>query len=99
MSQKDLEQTIPYGDLGIIPLESSKLLGSKVDEYIVGWRTKAAVDSSNHYFTNYKKDMLINSSVLTCVVLMILCSAQGIRSVSIFPATYFNHSSVCDYIF
>lgn len=24
MSQKDLSKTIPYGDLGIIPLESSK---------------------------------------------------------------------------
>ena len=63
MSQKDLEQTIPYGDLGIIPLESSKLLGSKVDEYIVGWRTKAAVDSSNHYFTNYKKDSYVIDAV------------------------------------
>ncbi len=63
MSQKDLEQTIPYGDLGIIPLESSKPLGSKVDEYIVGWRTKAAVDSSVHHFTNYKKDSYIIDAV------------------------------------
>ena len=27
MSQKDLSKTIPYGDLGIIPLESSKAIG------------------------------------------------------------------------
>lgn len=29
MSQKDLSKTIPYGDLGIIPLESSKAIGKK----------------------------------------------------------------------
>lgn len=33
MSQKDLSKTIPYGDLGIIPLESSKAIGKKVDDY------------------------------------------------------------------
>lgn len=62
MSQKDLSQTIPYGDLGIIPLESSKSIGEKVDKYIVGWRTKAAVDSSIH-FTNYKRDSYIIDAV------------------------------------
>lgn len=62
MSQKDLAQTIPYGDLGIIPLESSKTIGKKVDEYIVGWRQKAAVDPSIH-FTNYKKDSYIIDAV------------------------------------
>ena len=31
MSQKDLSKTIPYGDLGIIPLESSKAIGKKVN--------------------------------------------------------------------
>lgn len=62
MSQKDLSQTIPYGDLGIIPLESSKSIGEKVDKYIVGWRTKAAVDPSIH-FTNYKKDSYIIDAV------------------------------------
>ena len=46
MSQKDLSKTIPYGDLGIIPLESSKAIGKKVDDYIVGWRNEADVDSS-----------------------------------------------------
>lgn len=62
MSQKDLAQTIPYGDLGIIPLESSKSIGKKVDEYIVGWRTNATVDPSIH-FTNYKKDSYIIDAV------------------------------------
>ena len=45
MSQKDLSKTIPYGDLGIIPLESSKAIGKKVDDYIVGWRNEADVSS------------------------------------------------------
>lgn len=62
MSQKDLAKTIPYGDLGIIPLESSKNIGQKVDQYIVGWRNKSNPDSSIH-FTNYKKDSYIIDAV------------------------------------
>ena len=62
MSQKDLSKTIPYGDLGIIPLESSKAIGKKVDDYIVGWRNEADVDSSIH-FTNYKRDSYIIDAV------------------------------------
>ena len=55
MSQKDLTNIIPYGDLAIIPLESSKSIGQKVDDYIVEWRNKTTPGSSIH-FTNYKKD-------------------------------------------
>lgn len=55
MSQKDLTLTIPYGDLGIIPLESSRAIGNKVDKFIVDWRNKSNPDSSIH-FANYKKD-------------------------------------------
>ena len=62
MSQKDLSKTIPYGDLGIIPLESSKAIGKKVDDYIVGWRTETNVDSSIH-FSNYKKNSYIIDAV------------------------------------
>ena len=62
MSQKDLTNIIPYGDLAIIPLESSKPIGKKVDEYIVGWRNKTKTDSSIH-FTNYKKDSYIIDAV------------------------------------
>ena len=62
MSQKDLENTIPYGDLGIIPLESSKAIGKKVDDYIVGWRNETNVSSSIH-FTNYKKNSYIIDAV------------------------------------
>ena len=41
MSQKDLTKIIPYGDLAIIPLESSRPIGEKVDAYIAGWRTQS----------------------------------------------------------
>jgi ribose-phosphate pyrophosphokinase len=62
MSQKDLAQTIPYGDLGIIPLESSRAIGSKVDEYIAGWRNESNPGTSIH-FSNYKKDSYIIDAV------------------------------------
>ncbi len=62
MSQKDLSQTIPYGDLGIIPLESSRTIGKKVDDYIVGWRNETNPGTSIH-FTNYKKDSYIIDAV------------------------------------
>lgn len=62
MSQKDLAKTIPYGDLGIIPLESSREIGQKVDQYIVAWRNKSTPDASIH-FNNYKKDSYIIDAV------------------------------------
>ena len=33
-------ETLPDGALGLIPLESCKELGLKVDKYLVGWREK-----------------------------------------------------------
>ena len=64
MPQEDYLATIPFGKLGIIALESSKSIASKVDDYIVEWR-----DSRNHdhsetiHFNDYKKDSyLIESS-------------------------------------
>lgn len=35
-----LAETIPYGSLGILTLESSRGMGEKVNDYIVGWRAK-----------------------------------------------------------
>ena len=58
MSVKDLANTIPYGDLAIIPLESSKEIGNKVDMYVAGWRKETNPGNSIH-FTNYKKDSYI----------------------------------------
>ena len=37
--ERNLE-TLPDGALGLIPLESCKELGLKVDKYLVGWREK-----------------------------------------------------------
>ncbi len=62
MSQKDLSKTIPFGDLAIIPLESSRMIGKKVDEYIVRWRNFSNPSPSIH-FTNYKKDSYIIDAV------------------------------------
>ena len=62
MSQKDLTKIIPYGDLAIIPFESSRPIGEKVDAYIAGWRTQSEPGSSIH-FTNYKKESYIIDAV------------------------------------
>lgn len=62
MSQNDLTKIIPYGDLAIIPLESSRPIGEKVDAYIAGWRTQSEPGSSIH-FTNYKKESYIIDAV------------------------------------
>ncbi len=62
MSQKDLTKIIPYGDLAIIPLESSRPIGERVDAYIAGWRTQSEPGSSIH-FTNYKKESYIIDAV------------------------------------
>ena len=59
-TQKELNKIIPYGDLAIIPLESSRAIGAKVDKYIADWRREAAMDPTQEiHFTNYKKDSYI----------------------------------------
>ncbi len=59
-TQKELNKIIPYGDLAIIPLESRRSIGEKVDNYISDWRKKAAMDPTQEiHFTNYKKDSYI----------------------------------------
>jgi len=55
-----LAETIPYGTLGILTLESSRSMGEKVNDYIVGWRAKRArqhTAASN--FAGYKKESFI----------------------------------------
>ena len=57
MSQQDkFLETIPYGSLGIIALESSKDLGKKVDDYIVEWRRARESKLSDIHDSDYKKD-------------------------------------------
>ena len=39
MNQTDnFKETVPVGELGIIPLESCSELGKRVNDYIVDWR-------------------------------------------------------------
>ncbi len=45
-----LAETIPYGSLGILTLESSRSMGEKVNDYIVGWRAKRSS------FAGYNKE-------------------------------------------
>lgn len=56
----DFKETIPVGQLGIIPLQSSWELGKKVNEYIVSWRNdRESANSTNILFEDYKKDTYI----------------------------------------
>ena len=58
MSQKEKNlETIPVGKLGIIALESSHSIGTKVNDYIVKWRSERESEhAGNIVFTGYKKD-------------------------------------------
>ena len=56
----DFKETIPVGQLGIIPLQSSWDLGKKVNDYIVSWRNdRESANSTNILFENYKQDTYI----------------------------------------
>ncbi|BCN28960.1 ribose-phosphate pyrophosphokinase [Anaeromicropila herbilytica] len=62
--EEKLLNTIPVGNLGIIALESSKDLGSKVNDYIVEWRNDR--DSSSNEtiaFAGYQKDSYLVDAV------------------------------------
>lgn len=48
--------SVPTGKLGIIPLESCKSLGEKIDEYIVSWRTEEKNAFNGIHFKDYYKD-------------------------------------------
>ena len=59
----DFKESIPVAQLGIIPLESSRELGQKVNEYIVSWRNdRLSTNQVNILFENYKKDTYIIDS-------------------------------------
>ena len=54
---------IPYGDLGILALESSYDIGKKVDAYISSWRTNSVNDEESIHFSSYKKDSYLIDAV------------------------------------
>jgi ribose-phosphate pyrophosphokinase len=62
--EEKLFNTIPVGNLGIIALESSKGLGSKVNDYIVEWRNKRDSSSNDTIaFAGYQKDSYLMDAV------------------------------------
>lgn len=55
-------ETIPYGTLGIIPLQSCAELGNKVDNYLSTWREQRDHESSSTLaFSGYQRDSYIVS--------------------------------------
>ena len=62
--ERNLE-TIPEGSLGLIPLESCKELGLKVDQYLVGWReNRQHQHQSDPAFKDYRRDSYIISTTV-----------------------------------
>ena len=56
-------EKIPFGELGLIALESSRQIGKKVDDYIIKWRADHKEQHSAIAFAGYKKD----SYMIDCV--------------------------------
>ena len=57
--ERNLE-TIPVGSLGIIPLESCKTLGEKINAYLVQWRhERNHADAATAAFEGYQRDSYI----------------------------------------
>ncbi|MGN0342333.1 MAG: ribose-phosphate pyrophosphokinase [Roseburia sp.] len=53
-------QNVPYGNLGMIPLQSCKELGEKVDQYLVSWRKDRQLRHPNDSFMqSYQRDSYI----------------------------------------
>ena len=63
MSQDNFADIIPYGDLGIIALESSRAIGEKVDKYVSSWRNESRNDEESIHFTSYKKESFLIDAV------------------------------------
>ncbi|MDD6039110.1 MAG: ribose-phosphate pyrophosphokinase, partial [bacterium] len=50
-------ESIPYGKLGLVTLESSRDLGAKVDQYLVKWRsTRQQKHQNDIAFNGYQRD-------------------------------------------
>ncbi len=62
LTTKDMSTlpTIPAGRLGLIPLESSRELGEKVDEWLVKWRDERQHNELTSFaFAGYQRDSFI----------------------------------------
>ncbi|MCI8634237.1 MAG: ribose-phosphate pyrophosphokinase [Eubacterium sp.] len=59
-NDEKLLQTLPTGTLGLIPLESFKEMGKRVDKYLVKWRARRDHDHADTItFNRYKRDTYI----------------------------------------
>lgn len=59
INERNLE-SLPNGSLGIIPLESCREMGLKVDQYLVKWRDERQHKFADHgAFIGYKRDSYI----------------------------------------
>jgi len=59
---KEKATRIPFAPLGIIAMESSKELCSKVDKWLVQWRNEYVNHENHHLYPGYKKDSFIVSA-------------------------------------
>ena len=92
--ERNLE-TLPDGALGLIPLESCKELGLKVDKYLVGWREKRQHQhASDLAFKDYRRDSYIIS---TAVPRFGTGEAKGVIKETIRGTDLFIMSDVCNY--
>ena len=61
-NNESMSEKIPYGELGLVALESSRSIGNKVNDYIVSWRKdRTHEQSGNIEFAGYKKDSYLVS--------------------------------------
>ncbi|MBU9737408.1 ribose-phosphate pyrophosphokinase [Diplocloster agilis] len=59
-SDDQIFETVPVGTLGIIPLDSCKALGERINDYLVKWRRDREHEHKETiYFRNYEKDSYI----------------------------------------
>ena len=57
-SNEPFTEKIPYGELGLIALESSRKIGKKVDDYIIKWRADHEEQHATIAFSGYKKILI-----------------------------------------
>ena len=92
--ERNLE-TMPDGALGLIPLESCKELGLKVDQYLVGWREKRQHQHQNDpAFKGYRRDSYIIS---TAVPRFGTGEAKGVIKESVRGYDLYLMVDVCNY--
>ncbi len=92
--ERNLE-TIPVGPLGIVPLESCKELGQKIDQYLVKWRRERESEHKTTIaFEGYQRDSYILD---TAVPRFGSGEAKGIINESVRGDDVFILVDVCNY--